>query len=162
MLAESDDAANHIIDSHIGEQLAELGEANIHEIHITDQKPYNSYPLWFRATLIIDTSSEDKLRESARAVKLLFQIIDRTVTLKLTGAAKQKAEKARRAVEKQKQKQAADENDEALMAKNREKHNKFVEQLKQLPPHEQRKLEEKKREKELAKQKKRLSKLIKF
>jgi hypothetical protein len=37
-----------------------------------------------------------------------------------------------------------------------------VEQLKQLPPQEQRKLEEKKREKELAKQKKRLSKLVKF
>ena len=162
VLAESEDAANHIIDSQIGEQLAELGEANIHEIHITDQKPYNNYPLWFRATLTIDTSSEERLKESARAVKLLFQIIDRAVTLKLSGAAKQKAEKARKAVEKQKQKQAADENDEALMQKNREKHNKFVEQLKQLPPLEQRKLEEKKREKELAKQKKRLSKLVKF
>lgn len=129
---------------------------------MTDQKPYNSYPLWFRATLTIDTSSEEKLKESARAVKLLFQIIDRAMTLKLSGGAKQKAEKARKAVERQKQKQATDEQDEALMQKNREKHNKFVEQLKQLPPHEQRKLEEKKREKELAKQKKRLSKLVKF
>lgn len=68
---------------------------------MTDQKPYNSYPLWFRATLTIDTSSEEKLKESARAVKLLFQIIDRAMTLKLSGGAKQKAEKARKAVERQ-------------------------------------------------------------
>jgi len=36
VLAESEEAANHIIDPQIGEQLAELGEANIQEIHITD------------------------------------------------------------------------------------------------------------------------------
>lgn len=162
VLAESDEAANHIIDSSIGEQLAQFGETHIQEIHITDQKPYNNFPLWFKATLFIDTSSEERLKESAKVVKLLFQIIDKAVSLKLTGNAKQKAEKARKAVERQKQKQATDENDEALIKKNREKHLKFVEQLKQLPPQEQRKLEEKKREKELAKQKKRLSKLVKF
>lgn len=121
VLAESDEAANHIIDIQIGELLATFGETHIQDIHITDQRPYNNYPLWFRATLNIDTSSEEKLAESARVVKLLFQIIDRAVTLRLTGNAKQKAEKARKAVEKLKQRQAAEENEESVLQKNREK-----------------------------------------
>ena len=54
-------------------------------------------------------------------MKLLFQIIDRAVTLRLTGNAKQKAEKARKAVEKLKQRQAAEENEESVLQKNREK-----------------------------------------
>jgi len=72
ILAESEEAANHIVDSSIGEQLTEFGETHIHEIHITDQKPYNNFPLWFKAKLFIDTSSEERLKESARVIKLLF------------------------------------------------------------------------------------------
>lgn len=104
VMAESDDAANHIVNSEIGEILAKLGETNISDIHITDQRVYNNYPLWLRATLFIDTSSEEKLKENARALKLIFQLVDRAVTLRLTGNSKQKAEKARKAVERLKQK----------------------------------------------------------
>jgi hypothetical protein len=162
VLAESEEAANHMINSEIGEILAKLGEANIQDIHISDQRVYNNYPLWLRATLFIDTSSEDKLKDNARALKLLFQLVDRAVTLRLTGSAKQKAEKARKAVERLKQKQAAEENEDVVLQKKREKEQKFMDKLKTLPPAEQRKLQEKKREKEMNKQKKRLSKLVKF
>lgn len=162
MLAESEDAANHIIDNSIGELLARFGETHIHEIHFSDQKVYNNYPLWLRASFYIDTSSEETLKESARLIKLLFQMIDRAVTLRLTGKAKEKAEKARKAVEKAKQKAKAEENEEATLQKKREKDLKFKEKLKSLPPSEQRKLEEKKREHDMQKQKKKLAKMVKF
>lgn len=162
VLAENEEAANHVVDSTIGELLAKFGETHIQEIHITDQKIYNNYPLWLKATLFIDTSSEEKLKESARLVKLIFQMVDKAVTLRLTGTAKAKADKARKAVEKLKQRQAAEENEEATLQKKRELEAKFVEKLKSLPPDQQRKLEEKKREKEMQKQKKRLSKAVKF
>lgn len=162
VLAESDDAANHIVDNSIGELITKFGETHIQDIHITDQKVYNNYPLWLKATINIDTSSEEKLKESARLVKLIFQIIDKAVTLRLTGKAKEKADKVRKQVEKAKQKQKDEENEEAILQKKREKEAKFIEKLKSLPPSEQRKLEEKKREKDLMKAKKRMSKSIKF
>lgn len=65
--------------------------------------------------MYIDTSSEEKLKESARLVKLLFHIVDRTVTLRLSTSNRQKAEKARKKVEKEKLKEKADENEEAIL-----------------------------------------------
>jgi len=53
-----------------------------------------------RATLAIDTSSEEKLKESARMVKLILYIVDRVASLRLSQHAKAKADKNRREVEK--------------------------------------------------------------
>lgn len=36
VLAESEEAANHIIDSQVGDVLSKMGESNIVDIHITD------------------------------------------------------------------------------------------------------------------------------
>ena len=102
------------------------------------------------------------MKESARLIRLLFQLVDRAVRLQLTGKAKERAEKIRKTIERQKQKAVAEENEEAVLAKKREKDLKWKEKLKGLPPAEQRKLEEKKREKEREKAKKRLSKMVKF
>lgn len=65
--------------------------------------------------MYIDTSSEEKLKESARLVKLLFHIVDRAVTLRLSTSNRQKADKARKKVEKEKLKEKADENEEAIL-----------------------------------------------
>ena len=142
--------------------LTKLGDLNVHEIHFTDQKTYNNYPLWLKASFYIDTKSEERLKESARLVKLLFYMMDKAVTLRLQGEAKKKAEKARKAVERQKQKEKAEENEEEELRKKREKDRAFNEKLKSLPPAEQRKLEEQKRQKDIAKAKKRMSKMVKF
>lgn len=42
VLAETEEAANHIIDNQVGEIIQKIGMDNIHEIHITDQKGYNN------------------------------------------------------------------------------------------------------------------------
>lgn len=54
-----------------------------------------------KATLNVDTR-EEKLIESARMVKLLFYMVDRVASLRLSPSAKAKADKNRREVEKQK------------------------------------------------------------
>lgn len=56
----------------------------------------------------------------------------------------------------------AAENEEETLKKKREKDLKFKEKLRNLPPDEQRKLEEKKREKDMMKYKKKMSKIVKF
>ena len=78
--------------------------------------------------------NDDRLKESARIVKLLFYIVDRVVSLRLSQANRQKAEKSRKAVEKMKQKEKQEETEEQLLHKKREKEQKFVEKLKSLPP----------------------------
>ncbi len=52
-----------------------------------------------KATLNIDLS-EERLKESARLVKLLLYLVDRVSNLRLSQAARQKAEKNRKEAEK--------------------------------------------------------------
>ena len=61
-------------------------------------------------------------------------MVDRVVTLRLSQGNKQKAEKARKSVEKLRAREKAEENEEALLQKRREKEQKFQEKLKSLPP----------------------------
>jgi Protein of unknown function (DUF1682) len=131
-------------------------------LHITDQKPYNNYPLWFKASLYLDASSPSSLQETSKLLKALFALVDRVVTLRLSKDTRAKADKNRKAVEKVKQKEKSEEQEEALLAKKREEKLKYQEKLKSLPPEQQRKLEEKKREKEMQQLKKRMSKMVKF
>jgi len=67
--------------------------------------------MWMRVTLNI-TDSEDGLKEQARLVKLMLYIVDRVVALRLSANNRQKAEKSRKAIEKIKQKEKQDENEE--------------------------------------------------
>jgi hypothetical protein len=101
-----------------------------------------------RAVLNID-SSDDKLKESAKLVKLLFTIADKIATLRLSKEARGKAEKNRKEAEKLKAKEKSEEEEEKLLQKKREEERKWQEKLRSLPPDEQRKMEEKKRQKDL-------------
>jgi len=162
VLAESEDAANYMIDNSIGELLSKLGEQHIHEIHFTDQKAYNNYPMWLKATFYVDTSSEERLREAGKLINMVLKMVDKSISLRLTGKAKEKAERVRKAIEKQKAKAKEEENEEAILAKKKEKEQLFKEKLKKLPADQQRKMEEKKKEKDREKMKKKLSKMVKF
>jgi hypothetical protein len=130
-------------------------------VHISDQKAYNNYPLWFKATLYLDASSPQALQETSKLIKALFVLVDRVVSLRLSKDTRAKAEKSRKAIEKIKQKEKAEEKEEATLAKKREEKLKFQEKLKSLPPEQQRKLEEKKREQDMNKLKKKMSKMMK-
>lgn len=114
-----------------------------------------------RAVLNI-SNTEDSLKDTARLVKLLFQLVDRVATLRLSREARTKADKNRKEAEKLKALQKTDEEEEKLLQKKREEDRKWQEKLRSLPPDEQRKLEEKKRLKDMASQKKRMSKVAKF
>jgi hypothetical protein len=66
--------------------------------------------------------------------------------LRLSTANQNKAEKNRRAAEKIKLKEKGEEKEEELMKKKREADQKYNEKLKSLPPDQQRKMEDKKRQ----------------
>ncbi len=161
VLAESSEAANHLLNPYIGDTFSALADKYLDSVHISDQKAYNNYPLWFKATLYLDASDPQAMQETSKLIKALFALVDRVVSLRLSKDTRAKAEKNRKAVEKIKQKEKAEEKEEATLAKKREEKLKFQEKLKSLPPDQQRKLEEKKREQDMNKLKKKMSKMMK-
>jgi len=85
-------------------------------LHITDQKAYNNYPLWLKATLFIpDPNNAEKVKNFAKLLKAIFSIVDRVATLRLSPQAKQKADKPRRAAERVKVQEKAAENEDAIL-----------------------------------------------
>ena len=61
VLAESGEAANHLLSPQIGDVFTALADKYLDSLHISDQKPYNNYPLWFKASLYLDASSPQAL-----------------------------------------------------------------------------------------------------
>ena len=147
VLGESDETVNHILNSQLGEVFTNFADEYLIDLHITDQKGYNNYPLWLKATFYIpDPTNQEKVKDCAKLLKALFSVVDRVVTLRLSPQNRQKADKPRRAAERVKAQEKAVENEDAVLQKKREEKLKFQEKLKSLPPDQQRKLEEKKRE----------------
>ncbi len=58
-------------------------------------------------------------------MRMLFAMVDRCTTLRLSAGAKAKAEKSRKAVEKIKQKEKSEEKEEEVLRKKREEEDKY-------------------------------------
>lgn len=58
VMAESEEAANAVIDSQMGDILAKYGDKNLLELHITDQHAYNKYNLTIRVQLQVENLAE--------------------------------------------------------------------------------------------------------
>jgi len=106
--------------------------------------------------------SDEGLKATEKALRMVLNLADKLSTLRLSPAAKTVADKNRQAAEKEKAKQMKDVKEEEILKKKKEKDQRFQEKLKSLPPDQQRKLEEKKRKKEVQKQKSKMSKIMKF
>lgn len=65
IMAEHDEIANQIIDAKIGKTLLQYGASGLlHEIHITDQKYYNSMPLMMRVVIEVpNIDDEEKIND---------------------------------------------------------------------------------------------------
>mmetsp|Transcript_38504 Transcript_38504/g.28350 ORF Transcript_38504/g.28350 Transcript_38504/m.28350 type:complete len:403 (+) Transcript_38504:10-1218(+) len=159
VLGESEESVNHMIDGQIGQVLSEIGEEHIQSVHITDQKLYNNSPLMLRAQLHLIPA---KPKESARILSTLFQLVDRSVGLRLSTAARQRAEKSRKKVEKERASEEKERKEEEVLKKKREEELRYNEMLKKLSPEEQRKLEEKKHKKEVKKNQSKMQKFVKM
>jgi len=67
-----------------------------------------------RVVLNID-GSEERLKESARIVKILFAMADKITSLRLSKDARSKAEKNRKEAEKLKAKEKSEEEEEKIL-----------------------------------------------
>ena len=77
-----------------------------------------------RAQFFIDPN-EDRLKESARLLKLLFYIIDRLESIRLSSSSKAKTDKNRKEAEKVKAREKKDEQEEEKLKKKKEKELQF-------------------------------------
>jgi hypothetical protein len=85
VLGESDEAVNHVLNSQLGDIFSNYADDFLVDLHISDQKAYNNYPLWFKATLYIpDPSNQEKVKDCAKFIKAIFGVVDRIVTLRLS------------------------------------------------------------------------------
>jgi hypothetical protein len=64
VLAESSEAANHLLSPQIGDVFSTLADKHLYSLHISDQNAYNNYPLWFKATFYLDASPSQALHET--------------------------------------------------------------------------------------------------
>ena len=118
ILAEHDEIANQIIDSKIGKTLMQYGASGLlHEIHITDQKIYNSVPLFMRVVIEVpNIDDEEKINDFNQLVTMALQVIDQAANLRLSPATQQKCVRSR----KKQTQAAAKEKEESLQEKKKD------------------------------------------
>lgn len=104
-LAESEEVGNQLIDKNVADVLMNSGEALL-DLHITDQKVYNKYPLFMRARILIQA---DKQESALKCLKACFAILDKVVKVKLSAQVKAKCEKVRRKADSVKAKEKDEE-----------------------------------------------------
>lgn len=92
-----------------------------------------NFPLTLQAEFRI-SDEQDDLNASEKIMKLLLSIADKVANLKLSTAARQRAEKNRKEVNKEKAKAKQEEQDEANEAKKRIEAHKLAEKLKTMTP----------------------------
>lgn len=118
VLAENDETANHLIDKQSAEVLKMYGPKQLVSLHISDCQVYNKYPLFMRARICIGTTKEEHVNALA-LLQVVFRVLDRLVTLKLTGTERAKAEKNRKKIQAIKNKDQEEEKQNAILEKKR-------------------------------------------
>ena len=78
VLAESEEAANSIIDSKIGEILQHNGEVLL-DVHITDQEVYNKFGMFMRARILIGDKEANE--NAVKVLQAIFKMCDRVTNL---------------------------------------------------------------------------------
>ena len=78
VLAESEEAANGIIDSKVGEILQNNGDVLL-DVHITDQEVYNKYGMFLRARIVI--GDEETNEKALKVLEAIFKMCDRVTRL---------------------------------------------------------------------------------
>ena len=77
--AENDEITNQIIDSNVGQGLEKLASSGLlKELHITDLKKYNGFPLFLRAVIIIPSDPEDAegFKKMSELIQMVIYIVD--------------------------------------------------------------------------------------
>jgi hypothetical protein len=97
IMSEHDEIANHMIDSEIGSTFLKFGHL-VQEVHFTDQKLYNGFPLFMRATLSLPTreSDQESVEGNFMLLQALLRLADNSTTLRLSSTVASKCEKARK------------------------------------------------------------------
>ena len=164
ILAEHDEIANQLIDPKVGSSLINMGSSGmLLELHITDQKTYNTMPLMLRAVLRVPIGENNK--EEDEQFHQLFQMaiymVDLVAGVRLSPTVSAKCEKSRK---KQKQAEASIKKEaleESKMEARRETDRLERERVKRMTPAEQAKYEDKKAKKETQKMKSKHMKIMK-
>ena len=127
---------------------------------MTDQKVYVKYPMFMRVKVKIGNTEEEQ--ESAlKTLKAVFQILDKIPKMKISEAAKKRAANARKSVESEKVREENEQEENEMLEKKRREQLEYNEKLKSLPPDQQKKLEDKRRKKELDATKRKMMKVVK-
>lgn len=115
VLAENEEVANQVIDKSIGEILQKYGDC-LQELHVTDQKVYNKYPVFMRARIEVG-STDESMSKALKVLQAVFTIVDKVVRMKLSDQARIKCEKNRRNAPSADRKEENERKEELMMEK---------------------------------------------
>ena len=159
VLGENEEIVNQLIDKNVGEILQKYGEC-LHELHVTDQKVYNKYPVFMRARIEIG-DSEETMTRALKVLQVIYTVIDKVIRVKLTDSARQKCEKNRKRTPTAKTKEDDEKKEQDIEEKLRKEALLEKEKMAKMTPDQRKKYEEKKKKKEMMDQKKRMTKMVK-
>lgn len=164
IMSEHDEVANQLVDAKVGELLLKYGGSGmLHELHVTDQRPYNNYPLFLRAVIELAPSAAEveRTEESYQLLLMAIYMVDLVAGLKLSPTVSAKCEKSRKKIKQALSQQKREEQEEKRAEARREQDRLERERLKRMTPEQQRKYEEKQCKKEQAKHKNKFMKVAK-
>lgn len=115
VLAENEEVANQVIDKSIGDILQKYGDC-LQELHVTDQKVYNKYPVFMRARIEVG-STDESMSKALKVLQAVFTIVDKVVRMKLSDSARAKCEKNRRNAPSADRKEEEERKEQDLMEK---------------------------------------------
>ena len=147
VLGESADTIDQIFDGYVVKRISENPGLFMY-IHYTDQKMFSNGTGHLR--VILNGAYKDKTKY-LMAMELVFHLVDKIASLKLTQNAKSKALQSREAYYASKEKAALEAHREELRKKKEEKLRKEEAWLKSLPPEKQKREDEKRKRKEFNK-----------
>jgi len=163
VMSEHDEISNQLIDKNVGGQLLLNSSGMLQELHITDQKTYNSMSLMMKAVLRLPKSREDQAEneEFHQLLQMVIYMVDLVANLRMSQTVASKCEKSRKKQKQAEQKQKSEEMEDKKIEAKREQDRILNERLKRMTPAEQAKYEEKQKKKENSRMKSKLMKVMK-
>lgn len=157
--AESEEAANTIVNRNTGEVLSKYHDS-VKLIHLTDQGVYNKHPLVMKVHLKIKYEAK-QLEENSRVLNAVFNLIDHLENISFGKGAVDK-QKSNRTEQIKQQKQESQEKMAEEAQKRRDDKDKLEkERVKKLSPEELKKYQDRQKKKQLKDQMRKGFKVVK-
>ena len=98
IMSEHDEISNQLIDNNVGQLLLKYDTGMLQELHITDQKTYNTMNLMMKAVIRLPKSIDNQAEneEFHQLLQMVIYMVDLVANMRLSQTVASKCEKSRK------------------------------------------------------------------